>query len=174
MIYPDNNQKRSRKSFKGILIAAGGIAAGFLISRIFFLSFSVVNASMGPGLVPGDRVIIMKYLSPARGDIVLLRSPAEPDRVLLRRIIAADGDSVEVKNGIIYVNDTILRPSWKVAQKDKRVFPMYFSLRDNMPVIRVKRGEFFVLGDNPDHAFDSRIFGVVHENALIGKAVYGF
>ena len=129
---------------------------------------------MKPGIGPGDRVIILKHVTPVHGDIVLLRSPVEPDRALLRRIIAAEGDSVEVKNGLIYVNDSAFRPSWETVEKESRIFPMYFSYRDNMPVIRIKRGEYFVLADNPDLSFDSRMFGVVREEAVIGKSVFTF
>ena len=51
---------------------------------------------------------------------------------------------------------------------------MTFSFRDNMPAIKLKRNDFFVLGDNIDNGFDSRHFGKINEHLIIGEVIYKF
>jgi type IV secretory pathway protease TraF len=55
---------------------------------------------------------------------------------------------------------------------DTRIFPMSFSYRDNYPVVKLKRSQIFVIGDNFDSSMDSRFFGPLDEDLLVGKLVY--
>ncbi len=157
-----------------IIIAIAGVLIGIIIARIFVGSFSIADDSMQPNFTKGDLVYFLKHATPKNGDIVLITSPIEPDRVLLRRIIAKEGDSVEIKDKIIYVNGNQLNFNWKIITRDKRIFPMSFSFRDNYPIIKLKRKEYFVIGDNLDSSMDSRFFGTVSDDKIIGKIIYKF
>ncbi len=157
-----------------ILSAAGGIIAGFLVCRLFFMPFRVADSSMEPNLKAGDRVIILKHVTPKRGDIVLLESPAEPGRVLIKRIAAAEGDTVEIRNKAFLVNNSRFNFPWKTRSADSRVFPMNVTFRDNMPAVKMARNSYFVLSDTLDGGFDSRALGAIPGDAVIGRVVYRY
>lgn len=166
-------KKRASYSFMTkSLITLTGIALGFLLSRFFFVTYTTSDSSMLPNIKRGERVLILKHFSPNVGDIVLLKSPTEPDRVLLKRLIAKEDDSVEIKNKLVYKNNKIMKFDWKTRSKDKRIFPVSFTNRDNLSETKIGSDEFFVLGDNLDSSFDSRDFGLVDKKNIIGKFVY--
>ena len=154
-----------------IIFLIAGISAGLILSRIFFVPFRISDNSMQPNYTINQFVLISKLSASVKGDAVLIKSPIEPGRVLFKRILAAEDDTVEIKNKVFYVNGEKYGFSEK-RNIDRRIFPMTFSFRDNMPALKLKRNEFFVTGDNIDSSFDSREFGVITKNEIIGKAVY--
>ena len=119
--------------------------------------------------------VAFAYLKAARGerpeigDIVLIKSPIEPEKVLLKRIIAKEGDTIEIRNKIFYRNDKKIKFTWKTTSTDKRIFPMKFTGRDNSASFRMKRKQYFLVGDNLDYSFDSRNFGPIDEEDIIGR-----
>lgn len=157
-----------------ILSAAGGILAGFLICRLFFMPFHVADSSMEPNLKAGDTVIILKHGALKRGDIVLLESPVEPGRMLIRRIAAAEGDTVEIRDKLFLVNNSRFNFPWKTKSSDRRIFPMNFSFRDNMPAVKMTRDRYFVLSDHLDGGFDSRALGAIPGDSVIGRVIYRY
>lgn len=156
---------------KGLLLIAG-ILLGLIIIRIWILPYTVSDNSMVPNLNAGDSIYIIKHITPAVGDIVIFESPIEPDKVLLKRVIAGEGDTVEIKNRILLINGETAAFSWKTIARDTRIFPMSFSYRDNFPIIKLKRKQLFLLGDNLDHSMDSRFFGPVNTESVIGKLLF--
>jgi len=120
---------------------------------------------MQPNFNEGEKVFIIKYFDPKFNDVVLIESPVEEDKVLLRRIIAGPKDQLEIKNRIVYVNKK------KVYQgpKAKKIFPAPFSYRDNLPPLKLKENQFFLLSDNYSKSFDSRTFGLINRKSIIGK-----
>lgn len=170
-----NYQERSGSNLLIKVIAAvAGLAAGFIICRIAFISFTMPDASMQPNLKKDDLVIILRHVTPRKGDIILFKNPAEPGRVLIRRIAAAEGDTVEIKDRVFRVNNGAYQFRWKTASKDHRVFPMNFTFRDNMPAVKIGRGSYFVLSDDLDRGFDSRTFGPIPEDLVIGRMIYKY
>lgn len=170
-----NYQERSGSGILiKILSALAGIIAGFVICRIAFISFTMPDASMEPNVTKGALVIVLRHITPAKGDIILLKNPSEPDRVLLRRVAAVEGDTVEIRDKSFRVNNGAFSFPWKTRSRDTRVFPMSFSFRDNMPALKVGRNRYFVLGDDLDAGFDSRTFGLVAEDLVIGRMVYKY
>ncbi len=157
-----------------VISAAAGIIAGFIICRIAFLSFSMPDASMEPNLKKDELVFILRHAAPKKGDIILFRNPAEPGRVLLRRIAAVDGDTVEIRDKVFRVNNSAFSFPWKTKSRDARVFPMNFSFRDNMPAVKVGRNQYFVLSDDLDRGFDSRTLGPIPEDLVIGRMIYKY
>jgi signal peptidase I len=157
-----------------ILSAVAGIIAGFIICSVAVITFTMPDGSMEPGLKKNDTVFVLRHATPKKGDIILFKNPAEPGRVLIRRVAAVEGDTVEVRDKIFRVNNTPYAFSWKTKSRDVRVFPMNFSYRDNMPAVRVDRGRFFVLGDDLDRGYDSRILGPIQEDLVIGRMFYKY
>jgi len=95
-----------------------------------------------------------------RGDLVCLRLPDGTPAV--RRVAAVSGDSVDVREGIAYINGIAERGSYSFTRTDPRPEgPVY-------PLI-LRQGELFVLGDAREEAVDSRSFGIVRTDALLGR-----
>ena len=156
---------------RGLLLLAG-LLLGIILTRIWIVPYTVCDNSMMPNLKEGDSIYVIKHTTHSVGDIVLFESPIEPDKVLVKRIIAGEGDTVEIKNRILLINGQVAAFSWKTIAKDTRIFPMSFSYRDNYPIIKLKRKQLFLLGDNMDYSMDSRFFGPVHTESIIGKLLY--
>jgi signal peptidase I len=168
-----NYQERSGNNILIKIIAAvAGLAAGFIICRTAFLSFTMPDASMEPNLKKDDLVIILRHVTPRKGDIILFKSPAEPGRVLVRRIAAVEGDTVEIKDRVFRVNNGACEFPWKTRSTDRRIFPMNYTFRDNMPAVKIGRGSYFVLSDDLDRGYDSRSLGPIPEDLIIGRMIY--
>lgn len=133
------------------------VTFGFQVAR-------VEGRSMEPTLNDQDRLVVGKlpYLlhEPAIGDVVMVRHPNEPDKILVKRIVAGPGDTVAFRDGQL-VRNNVLVPEAFVAD-DKR------SHEDRVPEI-VPQGYYFVLGDHRNDSSDSRLFGAVPRMYILGK-----
>jgi signal peptidase I len=157
-----------------LLIAIAGLLVGLIVTRFIITSYTVYGNSMAPNFIQGDKIYIIKIGSVNTGDVVLVKNPQEPDRTILKRIAAREGDTVEIRDKIIYINDKQIKFQWKTSSNDARILPMSFTYRDNHPIIKLKRKEVYLLGDNLDYGHDSRSFGPVSEDTIIGKLLYKF
>lgn len=169
------NKEMSRFNYPKLIktvIVFAGLILGFLTARIFFLPFVISDDTMLPNFKKGERVYILKHISPKSGDVVLLQNPVQPDMVMLKRIIGVEGNFIEIRNKIVYQNNDKMKFTWKTNSIDNRIFPMNFSSRDNLPAVKIERKMFFVMGDNLDYSFDSRSFGPVSKKLIIGKVIY--
>lgn len=122
--------------------------------------------SMEPSLHNGQRLIVNKVVynfhPPQRGDIIVFRRPDSPEFTVVKRVIALPGEKVEIKrDGYVYVNgnDEAL-PEPYVGKRDRKTYSLD----------RVPPGHYFVLGDNRAASLDSRYFGPVPREGIIGKA----
>jgi signal peptidase I len=174
MLYRDEKPSQSLMLLKRCIILTASIAAGFLISRIFIILFIINDSSMMPNIKKGERAVVFKIGQMREGDIVLVQSPVEPHKSLLKRIIARENDTVEIINKKIYINNKEYSFSWDTRSLDSRDFPSSFTFRDNMPLVKLKNMEYFIIGDNLDYSFDSRAFGPIHEKSIIGKLIFKF
>jgi signal peptidase I len=154
--------------------ALAGLAAGFLLTRIFFTTAVVSDTTMQPGLQPGQRVLVYRFAGIERGDIVLFRSAAQDNDTFLKRVAGLPGEAVSVKERTLLINGKPLTISWKQQISDARLFSEPFSRRDSLKEITVAGEHYFMLNDNLDQAFDSREFGPVAEDAIAGVVVYVF
>jgi signal peptidase I len=125
----------------------------------------VVGFSMEPTLENHDGLIVNRLGyelggPPRPGDIVSLYYPPDPDRVLIKRVIAEGGDLVRSVAGLIYVNGAALRDDYVAAT---------FRSHDNWGPELVPDGYYFVLGDHRNSSSDSRDWGLVPKRYIIGK-----
>lgn len=126
--------------------------------------FRVEGASMEPNLHTGNFVIVSRVAywkvmgEPRRGDVVVFQPPTNPQEDYIKRVIGLPGDTVEIREGRVYVNGGLLEEP-------------YISVPTNRSGIwRVAEGEYFVLGDNRNDSDDSRNFGPLDADSIVGKA----
>jgi len=155
-----------------IVMLSAGLLLGLILTRLFFFTMTVNTESMKPGLKEGDRIFISRFSSPARGDIVAVESPTEEGKLLISRIIASEFETVEIRNRVVYINDKAAGFPWPTIKDEGPVYPMKITYRDNMPPVKLGRGEFFILGDNFNTGYDSRTFGAVPERLIEGRVIY--
>jgi signal peptidase I len=126
-------------------------------------SFKVYGSSMLPGIEQGDYILVSKatyfFNKPQRGDIIVLHSPQDPNTDLIKRIIAVPGDTVEIKDNTVFVNDTALVEPYTMEP------PHYLMLSEEIPT-----GHYFVLGDNRNNSSDSHRGWTLPRENIVGKA----
>jgi signal peptidase I len=124
--------------------------------------FRIEGPSMQPNLSEGQYLIINKLVyrlgAPARGDIIVFHHPRNPGRDLIKRIIGLPGETVEVRQGQVYVDGDALREPYVL---NRGTYSIHYELGAD---------EFFVLGDNRPNSDDSHNWGVLEEAKIVGKA----
>lgn len=151
----------------GFLVA--GFLAAFLLLRIFVTPWIVPDNSMNPNFKKGAFVLVLKHFPSAKkGRAVLVRNPSGSDAVTLKRIAAVEGEKVEIIDKTILINGVKTSLPWKTVSTDIRLLPAPFSHRDTMEQTPVGKDQVFILGDNLDFSFDSREFGPVKKDDIIG------
>lgn len=146
------------------------ITASYFITTNVFVKTAVAGVSMEPTLMEGQVVIVNKieyYLkSPKRNDVIVYKqSNREHSYYEIKRVIGLPGETVKIKNGIIYINDEVLKEKIKTETiENAGLAEEGIKLDDN---------EYFVLGDNRNDSEDSRFASVgnVLRNEILGKAV---
>jgi signal peptidase I len=108
---------------------------------------------------------------PTPGDIIVFRLPEEPDRVYVKRCLATAGQVVEVVDKVAYVDGVRLADPAFSKYIDARIFSAERSSRDNFGPVEVPAGSVFLLGDNRDNSRDSRHWGFVPVEALVGRSL---
>ncbi len=152
----------------------------FLILYLFIMQPHQVNGqSMDPTF--HDKEYLMtdklsyKFGKPQRGDVVVFQAPPAaqcPEGTgcdYIKRVIGIPGDTVEVKDNHFYVNGKLLKESYL----DESVVTMPMAYTKNGPVM-VPEGTYFVSGDNRPHSSDSRAFGPVELNLIVGKVFFRY
>ncbi|MDQ4078790.1 MAG: signal peptidase I [Chloroflexota bacterium] len=127
----------------------------------------VDGSSMEPTLHPEQRLVIEKvsyhFQAPARGDVVVLRVQGREDTSLIKRVVATAGDVIAIRNGHVFLNGDLLIEEY-LGQ----------STPGDMPSMVVPDGYLFVLGDNRAASNDSRSFGMIPLDNIVGRAVVSY
>ena len=109
--------------------------------------------------------ISYKLHPPQRGDIIVFKPPDEASRDFIKRIIALPGERIRITNGVVYINDQILGEPY---------LPEKWTYNNNWPASGQDQimppNEYFVMGDNRNHSSDSRTFGPITLDSILGKA----
>lgn len=171
----------TREWVESILIA---FVLAMFIREFFIQAFKIPSGSMRMTLIEGDRLMVNKlrygpklrftdyrlpgFGEPERGDVIVFIYPEDPKRDFIKRLIAKGGETVEIKDGDIYINgqlitDPVIKNLYHYNRGD-------FGSKGNP--IKVPEGYYFVLGDNSSSSHDSRYWGFVPEKNIIGKAEF--
>jgi signal peptidase I len=157
-----------------------------LFIRTFVVqAFKIPSGSMEPTLLVGDYLLVNKFIyglripytnikvfqykKPQRGDIVVFIYPKDPTKDFIKRVIGTEGEKVQILRNQIYINDRLIDDPWGHFQISQQLG--YFPMMENFGPVVVPHHVLFVLGDNRDNSQDSRFWGYVDLNAVLGKAL---
>jgi len=174
-------KKKFFKEYLEPIIVAVLIA---LFIRTFVVqAFKIPSSSMEPTLLVGDYILVNKFIygfripytdtkyfqfkKPQRGDVIVFIFPLDPSKDFIKRVIGTEGEKVEIIHNKIYINDRLIDDPW--GHFEKRGFEDLQSMGNFGPVV-VPKDSLFVLGDNRYNSEDSRFWGFLHLNAVLGKA----
>jgi signal peptidase I len=147
-----------------------GILLAILTMVFVGQSLEITGDSMYPTLKNGERLVVEKVTYkgrvPQRGEIVVFRSLQNESIFLIKRVIALPGDTIGLSDGVITVNGNPLDESYLL----KNVILEDLGKLDAYNEYPIPKGYFAVMGDNREVSFDSRMFGVVPLDNLVGKA----
>lgn len=196
-----NNQQEKTKATKPIsalreyflTIVICSVVALFITTYIVH-PMSVPTPSMEPTILVGDRVLVDKFtirngfysrlpLGPVheikRHDIVVCKSPIQPDILLVKRVIGLPGETLEIRDKIVYIQGAPLNESYK-THSDEHIYAeggpnsLIQMDRDNYKAITIPEDNYFVMGDNRDDSLDSRFWRFLPRHNIVGKPLFIF
>ena len=189
---PEEGLNPWREHFLTIVVCT--IIALFVTTYVVH-PMSVPTPSMEPTILVGDRILVDKFtirngyipglpLLPSytvqRQDIVVCKAPREPEILLVKRVVGIPGDTLEIRDKTIYINAQPLDEPYK-KHSDPNVYPggnsnpLYGSMqRDNFKAITIPPDSYFVMGDNRDDSLDSRFWGFLPKDHLVGRPLIIF
>lgn len=146
------------------------VVAVFLVIRPFFLQayYSTSNA-MSPTVQINNQMIVNKLIyrfrEPQRGDVVTFKAPPEAtygreDVIYFKRLIGLPGDTVEVKNGSLYLNGMRMSEPYALG-----------AIVYDMDIVKLQKGQVFVLGDNRNNSNDSHVWGPLDRRRVTGRVM---
>jgi signal peptidase I len=166
---PRRRWRRTVLEWLGVI--GGGIAIALLVEAFLIQAFWIPSPSMEPTLNVGDRVLVNKLSYKLhdvhRGDVVVFERPpgtstGEDGEIkdLIKRVVAIGGDTIEGRQGDVYVNGEVIDEDYLEPGTPT----------DNLPLMTIPEGHVFVMGDNRTNSEDSRIFGPIDEDVIVGRA----
>jgi signal peptidase I len=182
----------------GVAVSAGHVFSALYVRDNWLMPFKIPTASMYPAIWQGDQLFgdrsAYRDKDPAAGDIVIFHNPDNRREYFIKRVVALEGDRIEIRDGVVYVNSLQLR---REAAPPPAVVPArmsgggaYFvefnreakyrilltspanSRLRNFPLTVVPKHHCFVLGDNRDTSLDSRSFGAIPIEGIVGQASF--
>ena len=145
------------------------VVLAFLIRQFIVELYIVDGPSMRPTLQSQERLVVNKFIyslrAPEKGEILVFKYPRDQSRDFIKRVIATPGDTIEIKDGRVYVNDQMQSEDY-ILEKT----------RSEYPKATVPDGTVFVMGDNRNNSEDSRFadVGFVPYSLIKGKAMLVF
>lgn len=180
---------RWREYAEAVLVA---VVFALFVRTFLFQAFVVPTPSMEHNILVGDHLIVNKFLyaprtiTPSRllphrpvrrGDVVVFKFPEDPRRDFIKRVVALPGQTVEIRNKVVYV-DGVRQDDSRVFHSERRIWPddpqlpETYRYRDQLGPVRVPAEAYFALGDNRDVSRDSRFWGAVPATNLKGRALF--
>ncbi len=149
------------------------VAVVFCLRTFVFQAYTIPSGSMEDTIVPDDMVFSEKvsyyFGSPKQGDIITFDDPLDPSRILIKRVIAVGGQTVNISNGKVSVDGVELEESYTEGKVTEPFASTATGVSIDYPYI-VPQDELWVMGDNRTNSEDSRYFGSIKTSTVTGKA----
>jgi signal peptidase I len=175
----------ARSTFREYVEAFGMAILLALFIRTFLIqAFKIPSGSMLPTLQIGDHLLVNKFLygiripfigkrvfqvfHPEHDDVIVFVYPEDRSKDFIKRVKGIPGDTIEIKNKVVYINGQKIDDPHAWIEPNARLMPS--GPRDNFGPFKVPEGQVFVMGDNRDHSHDSRFWGTVPIDDILGKA----
>jgi len=173
------HKSAKREWVESIIIA---IVLALFIRTFIVQAFKIPSGSMQPTLMQGDRILVNKFIygaripftdfrlpavrQPKRADVIVFIYPGDTKKDFIKRLIGLPGEKVEIKEGNIFINGKLTN--------EMMLMKFYYYNRGDFgqdsKTIEVPAESFYVLGDNSNTSRDSRYWGFVPHQNLVGKA----
>lgn len=176
-------KSKLREYIEAILLA---IVIAFFIRTFVIQAYKIPSGSMKPTLQIGDHILVSKFNygvklpflrstlipigTPKRGDILVFIYPEDRSKDFIKRLVGLPGDTIEIRNKKILLNGLPLNDAHGVYV-DNLIIPASVQPRDNFGPVTVPAESIFVMGDNRDESYDSRFWGFVKMQDVLGKAL---
>ncbi|MBI5505136.1 MAG: signal peptidase I [Deltaproteobacteria bacterium] len=160
------------------------ILLAMFIRTFIVQAFKIPSGSMLPTLEVGDHLLVNKFVygvripfvgkrllsffKPEHDDVIVFIYPEDKTKDFIKRVKALPGETIEVRDKVVYINGEKIDDPHAYFEPGSRVYPN--SARDNFGPLTVPEGQVFVMGDNRDHSHDSRFWGTVPIDEILGKA----
>lgn len=165
----ENRSRLLREAIETILLTL----LVFAVVKVTVQPYHIEGPSMEPGLYTNQFVLVnqlaYRFGSPSRGDVIVFHPPNDPSEQYIKRVIAVPGDTVTVTPTEVYVDNVKLNEPYIY-----QLAPGEFGSPTILNNVKLKAGQYFVLGDHRDNSTDSRVFGPVPAQNVIGKAEFVF
>lgn len=169
-----------------IVMMISSIVMALYVTTFVAHPMSVPTPSMSPTIMPGDRLIVDKFTlrnhnhasyklrlcrEIRRGDVVVFKYPRDPNLAYVKRVIGLPGELVLIKGNKVYINGAQLSEPY-AHYTDENGDDLEW--RGGFGPVRVAENHYFVMGDNRDNSEDSRYWGLVHRDLIIGRPLFVF
>ncbi len=165
-----------RKILQIVILVVAVLVIAQLMRTFIFQAYEIPSGSMENTIETGDLVFSEKvsynFSDPQNGDIVTFADPEIPSRTLIKRVIATEGQVVELKDGAVYVDGvkqaepyTLGKPSYELQSAPGNPITYPYT---------VPTGKVWVMGDNRTNSQDSRFFGAIPVDSITGKALFKY
>jgi signal peptidase I len=164
-------KKKLNPVVEWIIVVAVAVTSAFIVRAFVVQQFAVEGESMLSTLHDGDRVLVNRLSyrlhDPRRGDVVVLKrfDSTTTERDLIKRVIGLPGERIRFSSCVVYIDDQPLQEPYidpEIQQRD--------SCGADQAEVIVPSDSVFVLGDHRGRSSDSRVFGPVADDLLIGRA----
>ncbi|MDA8122783.1 MAG: signal peptidase I [Deltaproteobacteria bacterium] len=166
---------------------AVALLIALVVRTLVIQAFKIPSSSMENTLLIGDHIFVNKFIygyhvpltkgrilqfsSPKRGDIIVFEFPEDKSKDFIKRVVGIPGDTMEIRQKQVYVNGQPISEKY-TRFADGMTIDGFVRTRDNLPPVKVPPGKLFVMGDNRDRSYDSRFWGFVDMDAVVGKALF--
>lgn len=161
----------------------------FLVVRAFVVeAFKIPTGSMENNLLIGDHLVVNKFLFASagfervllpirdvrRGEVLVFKSPEDPERDFIKRVIGLPGETLELRNKQVYINGEPLEEPYVHFMLPPRRDGerTSFDVRENYGPVTIPDGHYFAMGDNRDNSQDSRYWGFLPGHYIKGRALF--
>ncbi len=160
------------------------ILIALLIRTFIVQAFNIPSGSMEPTLLPGDYILVNKFIygirvpymnirmfsynEPRRGDVIVFIYPKDRSKDFIKRVIGTQGETVQIIGGKIYIDNKLIPDPW--GYFDKKEPPGFIEAVENFGPVVVPESSLFVMGDNRNRSEDSRFWGFLPLNNVLGKS----